>query len=207
VEYVERAKLELIAPMILQIWRLVFIRGSRFTTTMAVLYWVDWATVQYCHCWIYFRHTTEEKSHCLHAIQHAKEERSICKRDCATQGEANDYIDILTRLWGTRWTLRLMLDLLILTCLSTFLLGGLANSIPLAILGTLLCFYDATVLGTEAILRSQHRSEAFDKELFTSYSTLFALVCVNLSILHLCLRGGWDLTCLPRLVWVEHFFE
>jgi len=73
-----------------------------------------------------------------------------------------------------------MLDLLILTCLGTFLLGGLVNSIPLAILGALLCFYYATVLGTEAILRSQHRSEAFDKELFTTCPTLFALVCVIL---------------------------
>jgi hypothetical protein len=178
VEYVERPKLELIAPMMLQIWRLVFIRGSWFTTTMAVLYWVDWATVQYYHCWIYCRPTTEEKLHCPHAIQHAKEERSICERDSATQGEANDYVDILIRVWGTDWTLRLILDLPIPLCLGTFLLRGLANSIPLAILGRLRCFYDAIVLWTKAILRSQHRSEVFAMELFTSYPTLFALVGV-----------------------------
>ena len=192
----------------LQIWRLVFIRGSWFTTTMAVLYWVDWATVQYYHCWIYCRPTTEEKLHCPHAIQHAKEERSICERDSATQGEANDYVDILISVWGTDWTLRLILDLPILLYLGTFLLRGLANSIPLAILGRLRCFYDATVLWTKAILRSQHRSEVFAIELFTSYPTLFATRWCPFSILYLCLRGGWNLqTCVPRLVWVKHFFE
>ncbi|PMD15351.1 hypothetical protein NA56DRAFT_710021 [Hyaloscypha hepaticicola] len=50
VKYVERPKLELIAPMMLQIWKVIFISGSWFTTTMAILYWLDWAAVQYCHC-------------------------------------------------------------------------------------------------------------------------------------------------------------
>jgi hypothetical protein len=85
VEYAERPKLELIAPMMLQLGKVIFIRGSWFTTTKAILYWLDWATVQYFHCWVYFRPVTEEKPHCQHAIQHADEERSICKRDWAIQ--------------------------------------------------------------------------------------------------------------------------
>lgn len=147
---------------------------------MAILYWLDWAAVQYCHCWIYFRPITGEKSHCQLAIQHADEERSICKRDWAIPGEAIDYVDVLTRVWGTHWNIRLLLDLLTVISLGAVLLRRLANLIPLAIFGTLLYLYRATVLWTESILRRQHRSEAFDKELFTSYPTLFALVGVIL---------------------------
>ncbi len=46
----ERPKLELILPIMLQVWKVMFIRGSKFTTAMAVLYWIDWVVIQYCHC-------------------------------------------------------------------------------------------------------------------------------------------------------------
>jgi hypothetical protein len=141
VEYVERPKLELIVPMMLQIWKVIFIRGPWSTTTMAILYCFDWATVQYCHCWIYFRPITEKKSHCQRAIQHAHEERSVCKRDWAIRGEASDYVDVLTRVWGTHWNLRLLLDVLTVLSLGAFLLRRLANLIPFTILATLLIFY------------------------------------------------------------------
>jgi NADH:ubiquinone oxidoreductase subunit 6 (subunit J) len=74
----------------------------------------------------------------------------------------------------------LLLDLLTVLSRGAVLLRRLANLIPLAILGTLLYLYQATVLWTESILRRQHRSKAFGKELFTSYPTLFALVGVIL---------------------------
>jgi hypothetical protein len=45
VEISQRPKLELILPMMLEIEN-VF---SRFTTAMAILYWIDWAVVRYCH--------------------------------------------------------------------------------------------------------------------------------------------------------------
>lgn len=79
---------------------------------------------------IYFRPITGEKSHCQLAIQHADEERSICKRDWAIQGEAIDYVDVLTRVWGTHWNIRLLLDLLTVISLGAVLLRRLANLIP-----------------------------------------------------------------------------
>jgi len=54
-EVLERPKLELILPMMLQIWKVVFIRGSKITTVMVIMYWIDWAAVQYCHCWVWLK--------------------------------------------------------------------------------------------------------------------------------------------------------
>lgn len=50
-----RPMLELILPMMLQILKVIFIRGSWVTTAMAVMIWSDWGAVQYCHIliWIY----------------------------------------------------------------------------------------------------------------------------------------------------------
>lgn len=66
VEYLERPKMELILPMVLQIWKVIFIRGSRITSVMATFYWLNWAVVQYCHCWVWFAPITREGAACYH---------------------------------------------------------------------------------------------------------------------------------------------
>lgn len=46
--------------MMLQILKVIFIRGSWVTTAMAIMIWLDWAAIQYCHIWIWFYHDQEE---------------------------------------------------------------------------------------------------------------------------------------------------
>jgi hypothetical protein len=46
--------------MMLQILKVVFIRGSWVTTAMAIMIWLDWAAVQYCQLWIWFYPDKEE---------------------------------------------------------------------------------------------------------------------------------------------------
>jgi hypothetical protein len=46
VEISQRPKLELILPVMLQIGKVFFLRASRFTTAMAILYWIDGAVVE-----------------------------------------------------------------------------------------------------------------------------------------------------------------
>jgi len=64
VEYLERPKLELILPMMLQIVKVAFISGSRLTTVLAYCYWVGWVLVQYCHCLVWMWPITEEPARC-----------------------------------------------------------------------------------------------------------------------------------------------
>lgn len=44
----------------LQIWKAVSIRGSKITAVLAIMYWIDWAAVQYRHCWVWFRPFKEQ---------------------------------------------------------------------------------------------------------------------------------------------------
>jgi hypothetical protein len=53
-KYLGRRKLELILPMMLQILKVVFIRGYWVTTAMVILICLDWAAVQCCQLWIWF---------------------------------------------------------------------------------------------------------------------------------------------------------
>lgn len=59
-EHLERPKLEIVIPMMLQFWKVVFIRGSLVTTGLAAVYWSNWAVVQYCHLWIWLDPWTRE---------------------------------------------------------------------------------------------------------------------------------------------------
>jgi hypothetical protein len=67
--------------MMLQVVKLMFIRGSTFTTTLAVLYWVDWATVQYCQCWVWFAPFTDNEARCPHSSWELREKGPVCKVD------------------------------------------------------------------------------------------------------------------------------
>lgn len=80
VEYLERPKLELIVPMMLQIIKVVFIRWSTLTTVLAVIYWLDWAAVQYCHCCAWFRPIMHQHPRCNH-MQGQKLKNSLCAID------------------------------------------------------------------------------------------------------------------------------
>lgn len=52
---------------------------------MALLYWVDWAMVQYCHCWVWFAPVTRVGAACYHPSNFVG---SICQ-DCWGGGEIN----------------------------------------------------------------------------------------------------------------------
>jgi hypothetical protein len=86
--YLDMPKLELVWPMMLQIWKVVFIRGSKITTVLAVLYWIDWAAVQYCHCWVWFRPFTERTPLCRHGDN--AEDFNVCQIDWVGPTIQND---------------------------------------------------------------------------------------------------------------------
>ena len=44
-----RPKIEVIIPLILQIWKVIFIRGASFTKAICTLYWTNWALVEILH--------------------------------------------------------------------------------------------------------------------------------------------------------------
>ena len=73
-----RPKLELMVPVLLQIVKVMFVRGSLVTTILAAMYGLDWIVVQYCHCYVWFRPFTYQHPTC----NHTREERlnkDICK--------------------------------------------------------------------------------------------------------------------------------
>ncbi|MCJ1482875.1 hypothetical protein MMC06_003041 [Schaereria dolodes] len=51
---IERPKLEIIIPIMLQFCKIVFIRGVPWTTAFAILLWSNWAVVEYMRCLVYF---------------------------------------------------------------------------------------------------------------------------------------------------------
>jgi hypothetical protein len=65
--------------MMLQIWKVFFIRDSWLTKTMALLFWIDWAVVQYCHCWVWLAPLVEERPQCQHDLEYRKVEK-VCER-------------------------------------------------------------------------------------------------------------------------------
>ena len=88
--YLDRPKLELVLPMMLQIWKVVFIRDSKITTVLAIMYWIDWAAVQYCHCWVWFRPFMEETPVCRHGD--GAEDFNVCEIDWVGPTIRNDNI-------------------------------------------------------------------------------------------------------------------
>jgi hypothetical protein len=118
VEYLERPKLELILPMMLQIWKVIFIRGSGLTTVLAALYWLDWAVVQYCHCWVCVAPLTEEGPICRHT---ATTEGMICQPDWGCKEEIGDNFHEFIESWTSD---SLVFILLIFSPFSVLLCGS-----------------------------------------------------------------------------------
>lgn len=99
VEFLDRPKLEMIIPMMLQIFKVVFITGAPLTTAMAVMYWLDWATIQYCQCWVWWSPAASEKPRCRHT--HSVYEGAVCKLDWRGRNRSEDSIKTVCR--AAKW--------------------------------------------------------------------------------------------------------
>ena len=53
-----KPKVEVIIPICVQILKLLYIRGAPFTKAIVLLYWTNWALVEYLHLVTYFRRTS-----------------------------------------------------------------------------------------------------------------------------------------------------
>jgi len=164
----------------------VFIRGSKITTVMAVLYWIDWATVQYCHCWVYFAPITKGKSKCEHKEQHGSEGDGICTREWDYRGEVGDGVEVFAWLWDTKYTFMSWSEAYLISTLTIPLLGPLPGSnTSIGILISVASRYsrDAGVLiisyASLSILL-QHRSEEIRAVVFAAYRAFstFLLILV-----------------------------
>jgi hypothetical protein len=184
VEYLERPKLELVLPMMLQIWKVVFIRGLKITTVMAILYWMDWATVQYCHCWVYFTPITKGKSKCGHTAQRGSEGDGICKREWEYRAEAGDYVEVFAWLWDTKNTFMLWSEAFLISSLTITLLRPLPGSeITVSIITSVTSWYSISagfLILSRALLSKlfQHRSVEMKAALFAAYCTLLTFVLI-----------------------------
>jgi len=184
VEILGRPKLELVLPMMLQIWKVVFIRGSKITIVMALLYWIDWAAVQYCHCWVYFKPITKGKSKCGHTVQRGSEGDGICKREWDYRGEAGDYVEVFAWLWDTKNTFMLWSEAFLISSLTIILLRLVPGSeTTFTIVASITSWY-STGAGFLILSRAlfsklfQHRSVEIKAALFAAYRTLSTFVLI-----------------------------
>jgi hypothetical protein len=178
VDYLERPKLELILPMMLQFLKAMIIHGSTITTVMAAMYWIDWAMVQYCHCWVYFRPITNEESTCENTIHHGFKGDPICERGWGLQEEAANSIDVFASPEandGLRWPLELCIIFTVGGFFLEPLFGGSADSAEMFVI--LLAAY--TGIGSFVIfvwfdrLEVKYHLEGIGFALFTAYTVLF----------------------------------
>jgi hypothetical protein len=177
VEYLGKPKLELILPMMLQIWKVIFIRGSTLTSSIAVLYWIDWAVVQYCHCLVYFSPFTNEISKCGHTAQHIDAD-TICDRDWEYRGEAEDYIEVNARFWDILIERQQLLEIMTIASLETFLLKrSQVFSFYSFSSGLIVYIVTASWIIAPAVsaLELRRGYENFAKALSAGYPSLFAL--------------------------------
>lgn len=98
VEVLGRPKLELIVPMMLQIVKLMFITGSKITITLAVMFWLDWVVIQYCHCWVWFSPNSESRPRCKHNTHDRARAGSVCKPDWVGSTALDDNVDWSKRM-------------------------------------------------------------------------------------------------------------
>ncbi len=102
--------MELVLPMTLQLWKVVFIRGSKITTVLAVMCWFDWAVVQYCHCWVWFTPLTTVPPRCKHMTPALHGEDNVCKMKWSGTVELRDGIKQMCRLGVILGTVILVLS-------------------------------------------------------------------------------------------------
>jgi hypothetical protein len=176
VEYLGRPKLELILPIMLQIWKVLFIRGSILTTSIAVLYWIDWAVVQYCHCLVYFSPFTKEISKCKHTTQH-NDADTICDRDWRSRGKAEDHIELNARFWDILIERQQLLEIMTIASLETFLLKR-SQVFSFYSISLWLIVYIVTaswiIAPAVSALGLRRGSENFARALSAGYPSLFA---------------------------------
>ena len=56
-----KPKVEIAIPMFLQIWKAVFLQGAPFTQIISVLYWTNWAIVEYIYFIVWLHRAALEK--------------------------------------------------------------------------------------------------------------------------------------------------
>jgi len=176
VEYLGRPKLELILPMMLQVGKVVFIRGSILTTSIAVLYWIEWAMVQYCHCLVYFSPFTSEKSKCEHTVQD-NDADTVSDRDCGCRGEAEDDIQVYTRFWDFLIEMQQLWEIITVASLGTFLLRrSQVFSFYSFSAGVMVYIVTESWIIAPAVSALERRrgSEYFARALSAGYPSLFA---------------------------------
>jgi hypothetical protein len=77
-DYTERPKLEFILPTVLQMVKVIFVRGSPLTTALAAMYSLDWILVQYCHAQVRLAPITKAAGVCR--CRRNEDNNGICRK-------------------------------------------------------------------------------------------------------------------------------